>query len=78
MKLRYAPALLEIAIAVTACSSAPQDMTVNGTVIVPDNPASGDTSPVTDGTQVTVTDPSGKVIGFTTLNGNAPRGRPSR
>ena len=74
MKLRYAPALLALAIAVTACSSAPQQMTVNGTVIVPDNPVSGDTSSVTEGTQVTVTDPSGKVIGFTALNDNAPQG----
>jgi hypothetical protein len=49
-------------------------MTVNGTVIVPDDPLSGDTSPVSDGSQVTVTDPAGKVIGFTTLNGNAPQG----
>ena len=37
MKLRYAPALLALAIAMTACSSAPQDMTVNGTVTVPDD-----------------------------------------
>jgi len=73
MKLRYAPALLALAIAMTACSSAPQQMTVNGTVIVPDDSLS-DPSPVSDGSQVTVTDPSGKVIGFTTLNGNAPQG----
>ncbi len=73
MKLKYAPALLALAIAVTACSSAPQQMTVNGTVIVPDD-VLGATSPVSDGSQVTITDPSGKVIGFTTLNGNAPQG----
>ena len=74
MKLRYAPALLALAITVTACSSAPQDMTVNGTVEVADNPAAGIDPPVQVGSQVTVTDPSGKVIGFTTLNGNAAQG----
>ena len=44
MKLKYAPALLALAIAVTACSSVPQQMTVNGTVIVPDD-VLGATSP---------------------------------
>jgi hypothetical protein len=49
-------------------------MTVKGTVRVPDNPASGEQPPVDDTSQVTVTDPSGKVIGFTTLNDNADQG----
>ena len=49
-------------------------MTVNGTVIVADNPVAGENSPVDTGSQVTVTDPSGKVIGFTELNGNAKQG----
>lgn len=64
-----------LAAALSSCSSTPATMTVNGTVIVPDNPASGDTSTVTEGTQLTVTDPAGKVLAFTTLNGNADQGR---
>ena len=59
---------------IAACSSAPAMMTVNGTVEVADNPAAGIDPPVQVGSQVTVTDPSGKVIGFTTLNGNAAQG----
>ena len=65
--------VIVISVPVTG-SSAPQQMTVNGTVVVPDNPADGDTSSVGEGTQVTVTDPSGKVIAFTVLNDNAPQG----
>ena len=58
-----------------ACgSSPPPDMTVHGTVVVSDNPAGGQPAPVDVGSQVTVTDPSGKVIGFTSLDGNAPQG----
>jgi hypothetical protein len=49
-------------------------MMVNGTVVVSDNPAAGEYPPVDVGSQVTVTDPSGKVIGFTTLTGNATQG----
>jgi hypothetical protein len=56
------------------CSSAPQYMTVNGTVTVYDNPGTGIVEPVQAGSQVTVTDPAGKVIGFTTLNENAKQG----
>ena len=56
-----------------ACSSAPAQMTVHGTVVVPDN-VLGAAVPVQDGSEVTVTDPSGKVIGFTTLDGNVPQG----
>jgi hypothetical protein len=79
MNRRSAPlALLLLAAALTlsltACSSPPPQMTVNGTVVVSDNPVAGITSPVDVGSQVTVTDPSGKVIGFTTLNGNATQG----
>ena len=58
------------AIALTAssgCSSTPQDMTVKGTVVVEDNPAAGIDPPVQVGSQVTVTDPAGKVIGFGSL-----------
>jgi hypothetical protein len=67
-------AAIFLATALSSCSSPPAQMTVNGTVIVPDNPVSGDTSTVSDSSQVTVTDPAGKVIGFTTLDGNAPQG----
>jgi hypothetical protein len=49
-------------------------MTVSGTVVVPDDPAAGAYPPVDIGSQVTVTDPAGKVIGFTALNGNASQG----
>ncbi len=69
--------LIALATAVSilvGCSSTPAQMTVNGTVIVPDNPVAGDTSSVQEGAQVTVTDPSGKVIGFTALDGNATQG----
>ena len=45
-----------------ACSSAPAQMTVHGTVRVVDNEPI-DPLPVNFGTQVTVTDPSGKIIG---------------
>ena len=71
MKLRYAAVLLALAIPVTACSSAPPQMTVNGTVTVEDNPDQGVYPPVQDGSQVTVTDASGKVIAVTGLNDNA-------
>ena len=47
-------------------------MTVNGTVAVED--IVGQPPAVDTGSQVTVTDPSGKVIGFATLNGNAKQG----
>ncbi len=66
--------ILAVIAFMTGCSSPPQYMTVNGTVMVADNPASGIDPPVQVGSQVTVTDPSGKVIGFTTLNGNAQQG----
>jgi hypothetical protein len=49
-------------------------MTVNGTVTVYDNPAAGAYPPVQEGSQVTVTDPSGKVIAVTGLNDNAAQG----
>lgn len=55
-----------------ACSSTPPDMTVHGTVVVDD--IVGQPPAVDTGSQVTVYDPSGKVIGFTTLNGNATQG----
>jgi hypothetical protein len=73
------PATLIATLAIMAlaagCSSAPAQMTVHGTVIVPDNPVAGENSPVDVGSQVTVTDPSGKVIGFTQLNGDAKQGQ---
>lgn len=47
-------------------------MTVNGTVVVDD--IVGQPPPVDTGSQVTVTDPSGKVLAFTQLNGNATQG----
>ena len=63
------------ALLLAACgSSTPSDMTVHGTVVVSDNPAGGQPAPVDVGSQVTVTDPSGKAIGFTSLDGNAPQG----
>ena len=64
-----------LAAALSSCSSTPATMTVHGTVTVPDNPAAGEPSPVSDTSQVTVTDPSGKVLAFTTLDGDAPQGR---
>ena len=63
-----------LALTSAACSSAPAQMTVKGTVVVEDNPAAGITPPVDVGSQVTVTDPAGKVIGFTSLNGDADQG----
>jgi hypothetical protein len=73
---RPSPAVLAViaALTLTACSSSPSGMTVHGTVRVVDNPAAGEQPPVDDTSQVTVTDPSGKVIGFTTLDGNADQG----
>jgi hypothetical protein len=50
-----------LACALTAgCSSPPPDMTVNGTVVVTDDPVAGEYPPVDVGSEVTVTDPSGK------------------
>jgi hypothetical protein len=66
-------AVLAVVLA-TGCSSAPAKFTVHGTVRVPDNPAAGEGSPVQVGDQVTITDPSGKVIGFTHLDGDADQG----
>ena len=75
MRLRYAPlTVLAVVITLAGWSSSPKDMTVNGTVTVADNPVAGVDPPVQTGSQVTITDPSGKVIGFTALNGNAPQG----
>jgi hypothetical protein len=75
--MRHAPALASLAAAVlmaAACSSAPAQMTVRGLVTVPDDPVSSP-SPLQDGDQVTVTDPSGKIIGVASLDGDAPQGR---
>ena len=63
-----------VSLSLAACGGAPQQMTVKGVVTVPDDPASGNDPPVSDSSQVTITDPSGKVIAFTTLNDNAPQG----
>jgi uncharacterized lipoprotein YajG len=61
-----------------ACSSAPAEMTVHGTVevAVQDYSEFSSYQQVTDDTaQVTITDPSGKVIAVTTAdNGNVPQG----
>lgn len=54
-----------LAFLAAGCGSTPADMTVHGTVTGP-NLISG--APVQDGSQVTVTDPSGKVIGFASLS----------
>ena len=56
-----------------ACSSAPAQMTVHGTVRVVDNEPV-DPLPVNNGTQVTITDPSGKVIGVATLGNSDDQG----
>jgi hypothetical protein len=79
--IRRAPALIAFAIlgAVTACSSAPQDFTVNGTVEVAVqsyDEFQQDYPQITNDTaQVTITDPSGKVIAVTTAdNGNVHQG----
>ena len=63
-----------VVVSVPLSSGPPPQVTVNGTVEVSDDPAAGEYPPVDVGSQVTVTDPSGKVIGFTTLNGNAAQG----
>jgi hypothetical protein len=78
--VRAALVLLPVAAALASlllagCSSGPPPtFTVNGTVVVSDNPAAGENAPVDTGSQVTVTDASGKIIAFTTLNGNAAQG----
>jgi len=69
-----AAATFILAAALSSCSSTPAAMTVKGTVTVVDNPVAGESPPVDTGSQVTVTDPSGKVLAFTTLNGDAPQG----
>ena len=79
MKLRPRPVAAlfftaALALTATACSNTPSQMTVKGTVTVVDNPVAGEDPPVSDGSQVTVTDPAEKVIGFTTLNGDADQG----
>jgi hypothetical protein len=62
-----------LAAALSSCSSAPAQMTVHGTVRVVDNEPI-DPLPVNNGTQVTVTDPSGKVIGVATLGNSDNQG----
>ena len=75
MKLRPAAFLFAVvALSLAACSTTPSQMTVKGTVTVVDNPAAGEDPPVSDTSQLTVTDPSGKVLAFTTLNDNADQG----
>ena len=56
-----------------ACSSTPPPMTVHGTVRVVDNEPF-DPLPVNFGTQVTVTDPSGKIIGVGHLGNSDTQG----
>ena len=60
-----------------ACSSAPAQMTVHGTVRVVDNEPI-DPLPVNFGTQVTVTDPSSKIIGVGHLGDSNDHGRIGR
>jgi hypothetical protein len=62
-----------LAAALSSCSSAPAQMTVKGTVRVVDNEPI-DPLPVNSGTQVTITDPSGKVIGVATLGNSDSQG----
>ena len=72
---RAATLIAVLAIALTAgCSSAPAQMTVHGTVRVIDNRPIGPL-PVSFGDQVTVTDPSGKVIGVGHLGDSDDQGR---
>jgi hypothetical protein len=66
-------ALIAAALAVTACSSGPPPVTSRGSLTLEVNPLGGtevtDAYPdITDGSQVTVTDSSGKVIGTGTLS----------
>ncbi len=72
MKLRYVPPLAA-AILAASCGSSPPPVTGHGTLTVYLNPFSGlnmqDAYPdITDGSQVTVTDDTGKVIGSGTLS----------
>jgi hypothetical protein len=65
--------LLAVPVFLGACSSPLPPVTANGTLTVEVNPLGGisltDAYPdITDGSQVTVTDPSGKVIGTGTLS----------
>jgi hypothetical protein len=57
----------------TGCVSSAQDMTVHGTVRVVDNEPI-DPLPVNFGDQVTVTDPSGKVLGVGHLGDSDDQG----
>ena len=75
-KFAAAPALLlaaALAAALSACSSAPPDMTVHGTLEVAVQDFSefqADYPAATNGSaQVTITDPSGKVVAVTTADG---------
>jgi hypothetical protein len=61
------------ALTAAGCSSTPAQMTVHGTVRVVDN-VPIDPLPVNSGTQVTITDPSGKVIGVATLGNSNDQG----
>lgn len=86
---RHAPLaalILAAALALTAaagCSSPPPDMTVNGTLEIAlyqsDGTGGGAYPQAWQGeAQVTVTDPSGKVIGVTTADGqNSPQQTPT-
>ena len=71
------------AAALTGCSSAPPDMTVNGTLEIAlyqsDGTGGGPYPQAWNGdAQVTVTNPSGTVIGVTTADGqNAPQQTPT-
>ena len=60
------------AVVLGACSSSPPPVTAHGTLTVEVNPLGGTEvaqayPDITDGSQVTVTDPSGKVVGTGTL-----------
>jgi len=57
--------ILAVALSIAGCSSTPAEMTVHGTVTEQNIL---DDTPVQDGSQVTVTDPSGKVLAFTSLS----------
>lgn len=62
-----------LAAALSSCSGTPATMTVHGIVRVVDNEPI-DPLPVNDGTQVTVTDPSGKIIGVGHLGNSDDQG----
>jgi hypothetical protein len=64
---------IALTVTLSSCSSTPAQMTVHGIVRVVDNEPI-DPLPVNSGTQVTITDPSGKVIGVASLGNSDSQG----